>query len=93
MNEKDSFNYYSFLTARHTYMYLKNTLIYNKQKQKKQIYPQNNNKMLLIPFSLETKSSLLFSLQFLKIRTLHTVGNMTQSCWINVIKDRLISEL
>lgn len=33
MNEKDSFNYHSFLTARHTYMYLKNTLIYNKQKK------------------------------------------------------------
>lgn len=33
MNEKDSFNYHSFPTARHTYMYLKNTLIYNKQKK------------------------------------------------------------
>lgn len=34
MNEKDSFNYDGFLTARHTYMYLKDTLIYNKQKKK-----------------------------------------------------------
>lgn len=90
MNEKDSFNYYSFLTARHTYMYLKNTLIYNKQTKKKQIYPQNNNKMLLIPFSLETKSTTIPKDTY---TTYSSIGNMTQSCWINVIKDRLISEL